>query len=142
MEYEGLTPDDLANVRALNRAWLRSTGRDERLAAAPFLLFSLREHDAELWERLLAEGAQHELFATQPTAGGKPSGLQAAGLAFLWELSRRNPYVARIIGGAPLDWCQRIAAETLVRLLDCTGYRELIEPRFPDGAAVSAGFGR
>ena len=136
MDYQGLTPDDLANVRALNRAWLRATGRDERLAAAPFLLFSFREHDAGLWQRLLAPGTQHELFSDQPPCGGERSGLQAAGLAFLWELSRRNPYVARIIGGAPLDWCQQIASETLVRVLDCTSHRELIEPRFPDGAPV------
>ena len=102
MEYPGLTPDDLANVRELNRLWLRLTRRDERLAAAPFLLFSISEHDAELWERLLAGGGQHELFADRLAGGGKLYGLQATALGFLWELSRRNPYVARIIGGAPL----------------------------------------
>lgn len=136
MEYPGLTPDDLSNVRALNRAWLRATRRDERLAAAPFLLFSFHEHDAELWERLLAPGMQRDLFSEPAPAGSELAGLQSAGLAFLWEVSRRNPYAARIVGGAPLDWCRRIASETLVRVLNCTGHRALLEPRFPDGAAV------
>jgi hypothetical protein len=136
MEYQGLTADDLANVRALNRAWLRLTGREERLAVAPFLLFSLSEHDAELWERLLAGGGQHELFPEPLASGDALYGLHSAALAFLWELSRRNPYVARIIGGAPLDWCQRIASETLLRVLGCAVHRELIVPRFPAEAAV------
>ena len=37
---------------------------------------------------------------------------------------------------APLDWCQRIASETLVRVLDRTGHHDLIKPRFPEGAAA------
>ena len=49
MEYEGLSRDDLENVRALNRVWLEIDGsaelrlsakRMERLAATPFLLFT------------------------------------------------------------------------------------------------------
>ena len=136
MEYQGLMADDLANVRVLNRAWLRLTGRDERLAAAPFLLFSLSEDDAELWERLLAEGGQHELFSARLASGDSLYGLQAAALAFLWEVSRRNPYVARIIGGAPLDWCQRVASETLYRILDSAVHCKLVKPRFPADAAV------
>ena len=64
MEYEGLSRDDLDNVRALNRVWLElegsaelrsSTRRLERLAAAPFLLFSFCEHDDATWSRLLGE---------------------------------------------------------------------------------------
>jgi PAS domain-containing protein len=136
MEYQGLTVDDLANVRALNGAWLRLTGRDERLAAAPFLLFSIREHDAAFWERLLAGGGQHELFSGQLASSDARYGLHTAALGFLWELSRRNPYVARIVGGAPLDWCQRIASETLLRVLDCAVHRELVQPRFPAEAVV------
>ena len=30
MEYEGLTQDDLTNVRALNRAWLRLGPQDAK----------------------------------------------------------------------------------------------------------------
>ena len=136
MEYQGLTPDDLANVRALNRAWLRLTGRDERLAAAPFLLFSLSENNAELWERLLGDGGQHELFADRLAGSDELYGLLATALALLWELARRNPYVARVVGGAPLDWCQRIASETLLRVVGCARHRELIKPRFPADAVV------
>ena len=136
MDYQGLTFDDLANVRDLNGAWLRLTGRDERLTAAPFLLFSLREDDSQLWERLLAGGGQHELFSERLAIGEALHGLHTTALAFLWELSRRNPYVARIVGGAPLDWCQRISSETLFRVLDCAAHRELIKPRFAAEAAV------
>jgi hypothetical protein len=136
MEYQGLTMDELANVHELNRAWLKLTGRAERLAAAPFLLFSFREHDDDLWQRLLADASQRELFDDRLSCGDELYGLQAAGLGFLWELSRRNPYVARIVGGAPLDWCRRLASETLFRVLDCAACRDLIEPRFALEAAV------
>ena len=136
MEYQGLTKDDLADVRELNRAWLRLTGRPERLAAAPFLLFSFREHDDDLWRSLLADASQHELFADRATPGHEQWVLQSAGLAFLWELSRRNAYVARIVGGAPLDWCRRIASETAYRVVGCAARHDLVEPRFADGATV------
>lgn len=136
MEYQGLTKDDLAGVRDLNRAWLKLTGRTEKLASAPFLLFSFREHDEELWGRLLAVSTQRDLFAGKPTRNDECFVLQAAGLAFLWELSRRNPYVARIVGGAPLDWCRRIASETILSVLDCAMQRDLVEPRFSLETAV------
>ena len=113
MEYQGLTKDDLADVRDLNRAWLKLTGWTEKLAGAPFLLFSFREHDDGLWGRLLADGAQRDLFTGRLRGTDERYVLQSAGLAFLWELSRRNPYAARIVGGAPLDWCRRIASESV-----------------------------
>jgi hypothetical protein len=136
MEYQGLTTDDLADVRELNHAWLRLTKRTERLARAPFLLFSFREHDDGLWRRLLADCPQQQLFADKLPCTDERYGLQVAGLAFLWELSRRNPYVARIVGGAPLDWCRRIASETIFRVLRCAAHRDLIEPRFSLDADV------
>ena len=136
MDYQGLSTDDLANVRALNRNWLQLTGRDERLAAAPFLLFSFRERDAALWDRLLGQHAQHELFVNKRQTNDRLYDLQNSGLAFLWELSRRNPYVARIVGGAPLGWCVRIASETVARIHECARHRNLIEPRFHRNAAV------
>lgn len=136
MEYLGVNTDDLANVRALNRTWLRFTGRHERLAAAPFLLFSFRETDTALWQRLLAEPPQADLFVPRPGISKPQRNLQVNGLAFLWELSRRNPYVARIVSGAPLGWCERLSSETLVRVLTCARRCDLITRRFPADAPV------
>lgn len=142
MQYQGLTPDDLANVRALNAAWLDLTSKDpgrpshltqrrrQRLAGTPFLLFSLREGDDGLWVRLLDDRRQPDLLARSPDpADGLPS-LQTTALAFLWELSRRNPFVARVVGLAPLSWCELIASMTLVQLQAAVAGELFIEPRF------------
>lgn len=140
MEYEGLTQDDLVNVRALNRRWLRlqqdaasdaatlPDERLERLAAAPFLLFSFREQDENLWRTLLQRSGQQDLLAARAAADVRE--LQSAGLAFLWELARRNPYVARVVSGAPLSWCEQIASVTLVRVLESAASCTVIEARF------------
>lgn len=144
MEYEGLTEDDLTNVHALNRAWLQVQQREQqgarrltdrqldRLSGAPFLLFSLREQDDRWWQSLLGDGQQRDLLDAQPPVSRELLALQSAGLAFLWELVRRNPYVARIVSGAPLHRCEQIASATLVRVLDCAASRHMIEPRFDD----------
>jgi hypothetical protein len=144
MEYEGLSRDDLDNVRALNRAWLElegsaelrvSTKRMERLAATPFLLFSFCEHDDAKWSRLLGERRQPDLLEQATAISVELNALQVAGLGFLWELVRRNPYVARIISGATVRWCEQVGAATLVRVLDCASIK-LIEPRFEQEAAL------
>ena len=145
MEYEGLTADDVTNVRALNRAWLRlaATGsepvadedrRRKWLGEAPFLLFTLRESETELWSTLLGDQPQTDLFAACP--GDRQRELQVACLAWLWELARRNPYVARIVAGAPLPWCERIAASPLVRLLRNAADADLVRPRFGDDSLM------
>lgn len=140
MEYQGLTEDDVINVRALNRAWLKLAAngserfaalddkRRKRLAGAPFLLFTLRESDLQLWSTLLSDRQQRDLFVALPDAGQRE--LQVACLAWLWELARRNPYVARIVAGAPLQWCERIATYPLVRLLRNAADADLVRPRF------------
>lgn len=141
MDYEGLTTDDLANVTALNRAWLDlgnrqagarrlSLARIERLAAAPFLLFSFREHDDALWRRLLREEPQADLIEDAPIDDTDLNSLQGAGIAFLWDLARRNPYVARIVSGATLDWCDRLAGSTLAELLGKAARQLIICERF------------
>ena len=141
MEYQGLIEDDIANVRALNRAWLRlaadgpeqaafpDEARRQRLADAPFLLFTLREHEEPFWSTLLDGDPQRGLFTICPSAEQRE--LQTACLAWLWELSRRNPYAARIVAGAPLKWCEQIAAYPLVRLLRSAADADLVRPRFP-----------
>ena len=148
MEYEGLVHDDLVNVHALNRAWLRLQQRDakdlprlsvkqlDRLASTPFLLFSFQEHDNHKWQSLLGGSSQQDLLEERPGEASEMFALQSAGLAFLWELARRNPYVARLVCGAPLHWCEQIASVTLVQLLDCTARSLLIESRFESESAL------
>ena len=141
MDYEGLTTDDLANVAALNRAWLDlghgpatrenlTLERIDRLAAAPFLLFSFREDDDRLWQRLLRDSSQADFIEDTVTGDADLRSLQAAGLAFLWELARRNPYVARVVSGATLDWCGRLAGTTLAELLGKVAHQLVIRERF------------
>ena len=145
MDYEGLTPDDLANVRALNATWLdltlEETGRVVRLTrrrrqrlGTPFLLFSLRENDDKLWVRLLDDRRQPDLLRSATDPGDGRWALQSTALAFLWELSRRNPFVARVVGCAPLLWCERIASMTLMQLQESVAGELLIEPRFEAGS--------
>jgi len=141
MDYEGIQVDDLVNVAALNRAWLdhanRAAGqwslslsRIERLATSPFLLFSLREYDDALWTRLLDADPQRDLLDRDESGDTTTRSLQSAAIAFLWNLSRRNVYVARLVSGASLEWCERLAAPTLIDLLGRVTTMSIIEPRF------------
>ncbi len=141
MDYKGLIDDDLANVTALNRAWLDlghgntaarhlSLARIDRLAAAPFLLFSFREDDDLLWQRVLGETQQGDLIEDTAIDDHELGSLQAAGLAFLWNLARRNPYVARVVSGATLAWCDQLAGTTLADLLGRVANRLIIRARF------------
>ena len=151
MEYEGPTRDDLANIEALNRSFLdivkkspameigviverRLTDSElSRLASAPFLLFSLREHDGGYWEQVLEMEPQIDLIHSPSPPDDNVRQLQMAGLGFLWQLSRRNAYAARIVSGAPVSWCERLADLTLVTLLQVAAARsDLLSARFPD----------
>lgn len=146
MHYQGPSAADLDNIRALNRCFLGtlagkkydglpqaelSETQQARLGDAPFLLFSFRETETEFWEQVLSEDRQLDLISTAPPLDAGTRQLQVAGLSFLWQLSRRNPYVVRVVSAAPVGWCERIAALTLVELLDCTAHRaDLVVPRF------------
>lgn len=155
MEYEGLTRDDLANIHALNRSFLKAiSGSAEevfgviarrrltdsqlsRLAGVPFLLFSFREHDNDYWQRVLADSPQLDLIDSGNPPDENIAQLQVAGLGFLWQLVRRNPYAARIVSGASVSWCERIAGLTLVSLLQSAAPRgDLLRMRFPDEETV------
>ena len=155
MEYEGLTRDDLANIHALNRSFLQAisgsaeedfgviAGRrltdsqSSRLAGVPFLLFSFREHDNDYWQRVLVDSPQFDLIDSGNPPAANIAQLQAAGLGFLWQLVRRNPYAARIVSGASVSWCERIAGLTLVSLLQNAAPRgDLLRMRFPDEETV------
>jgi len=155
MEYEGLTNDDLANIHALNLSFLiavsgsAAAGFGEiarrrhtdsqltRLAGAPFLLFSFREQDDDYWRRVLEDDPQIDLIDSGNPRDEKIGQLKVAGLSFLWQLVRRNPYAARIVSGAPVGWCDRLSGLTLVDLLQKAAARgDLLRLRFPDEAAI------
>ena len=147
MEFLGPSDNDIENVRALNRGYLEllrsqpggarmTAAQAERLALSPFLLFTLREDDERIWESLRVAPTQPDLVDDPLPPPGDVVRVQAAGLAFLWQLARRNPYAARAISGATLRWCEQLAATTLLRLLDWAATRELITPRFDRGATV------
>lgn len=159
MEYQGPEPADLANVCALNIAyldWLRARGSTtaaevpmtpeisaalagmsraqlERLSRVPFLLMSFREYDESQWRTMFAERPVADLFQALQEPDEEATRLISAGLGFLWQLSKRNPYAARLVSGASLNWCEQLAACTLVELFSraVAGY-PLLEPRMFD----------
>lgn len=128
-EFAGPGPDDYANVLALNAAFIKATSelrgpQRGRLAAAPFLLFSLREDDDGWWAGLLADQSQGDLMAATEHESPELRRIQTAAMSFLWQLARRNPYAARIISGATIAWCESITSLPLVTLLDRIGGRD------------------
>ncbi|HEY5641932.1 MAG TPA: hypothetical protein VIS31_03575 [Woeseiaceae bacterium] len=145
MGFRGPTPGDFANVTALNALFLAalpalaedgdmprlSPRAASRLAEAPFLLFSLQEHDSALWQRLLDGGGQLALRDAPATADSRLVELRVAAVGFLWQVARRNPYAARLVSAAPCAWCQDIASRTLVHLVrSVTAADEVITTRF------------
>lgn len=154
MEFSGPEQADFDNVRAMNCEFLRrmrgAPGKElrqqmaatvrpmiaglsdlqtERLATVPFLLLSLRERDDKYWSFLSSEDSSADLFATAGPASDI-SQLASAALAFLWQLSRRNPYAARLVSGATLNWCEQLAECTLFRLLQrMAGRADLLQAR-------------
>ena len=163
MQYRGPDRADLTNVFVLNRAfiaWQRTRPRDgerdrdlppgtrarfaalnagqrERLARAPFLLLSFAEDDEARWQSLFAEQRTRDLLKCVQVPDEVASTVTAAGLGFLWQLAQRNPYAARLVSGASLAWCERLAASTLMDLIaraleDPT----LLAPRMADSAEL------
>lgn len=149
MPFEGPDATDFANVTSLNRAFLTllasggtddvgldglapplerqlaslDAGRIERLASTPFLLLSLRERDAAYWERILAPGRTGDLFGVPKSPGDAYQRVVSAALAFVWQLSRQNPYAARLICGASVHWSETLAERTFYALLSAAGHR-------------------
>lgn len=128
-EFPGPSLDDYANVLAFNTAFIKATSalkgpQRGRLAAAPFLLFSLRENDVPWWADVLAEQRQGDLMAAAEHESPELRRIQTAAISFLWQLARRNPYAARIISGATISWCEQITSLPLVTLLNRIGGRD------------------
>lgn len=132
--YQGPGADDFANVYALNLSYLRATGslsgvRREQLAAIPFLLFAMRQNDHDWWRSAMHEQAQLEAHRLPQSAELRE--VQTAAVSFLWQLVRRDPYVARMISGASTHWCELLADLPLVTLLNRVAWRsDLLAPRF------------
>lgn len=144
MEYPGPARTDFHNVRSLNGEFLQWLGRRsvaapplnelpadlakrlaglrlaerQRLAATPFLLFSFRERDDDFWSRLLRSSGAPDLLAGASSSDDVELRLIASGLGFVWQLARQNAYVARLICGASLHWCEQLAEKTLVDVMN------------------------
>ena len=102
----------------------------ERLSTTPFMLMSLRERDVDYWQTVLSEDANRDLFDGASPEPGEEQ-LVTGGIAFLWQLARRNPYSARLLSGATIRWCEELADRTLLQILQRTRSRnDLLQPRF------------
>ena len=158
MDYTVPTATDLADVSALNSAILKlmrgqQGGRlrqllplscqplvagltelqAERLAAAPFLLLSLREQDDAYWQDLLDNDPRCDLFAVNEPAVEEHRRIVAAAIGFAWQLTRRNPYAARLVCGASQNWCHRLASRPIIDVLGRVIERaDVLVPRAPN----------
>ncbi len=135
MEYRGIQAADLAEVVALNRAVLRllrsDDGQDprahlsdrlqarivaltdwqiERLSRVPVLL-GINTADNAFWDHWFDGAPQSPMFEGAPAASAQSVGgdVAVATLVFLWQLTRVNPYAARLVSGASVNWCERLA---------------------------------
>ena len=155
MDYSGLDAADLADVRTLNITFLdylasargarlrqalplrlrpavkAMTQRHiQRLATAPFLLASCREDDTDLWQPDTERRQMDDLFLRSNAATGLASQITSATLVFLWQLSRRNSYAARMVCGAALGWCEQLADSSVFDVLQrANSEPDLISPR-------------
>lgn len=142
MAFDGPHAADFRNVVSLNQAYLALLQRDKtlraglsglsdplqrritalscneiaRLSATPFLLFSFRETDDLHWNRILAGKSCRDLF--RATLSGDVDTLVSAAIGFIWQLAQHNPYALRLVCGATLYWCERIAEQTFFVLLE------------------------
>jgi hypothetical protein len=159
MDFSGPEAADFANVRALNHAFLLrlreprhgqalrrqlspavatlleglQNRQVERLATVPFLLLSLGENDEAGWCAVDTAQANLDLFcAAEP----RSDELLTTAVSFMWQLARRNPYAARLVTGASIGWCERLAECTLLDVLQAaTDHNGLLQPRFATNEA-------
>lgn len=149
MEFQGPDATDYDNVRILNLAFLALLRRDSaarrclgglsealarrlislsesqtgRLATTPFLLMSFRERDHRFWETLFLADPNRDLFVTPEARHDELGRLISAGLGFVWQLARQNPYAARLTCAASMHWCEQLTERTFFRLLAVAGAR-------------------
>jgi len=100
------------------------------LSQCPFLVYSLPDAADRRWARLFSDDAQPDLFDANNLSPAGGGGLAPATLGFIWELAKRNPYAARLVSGASLDWCERLADSSPVRVFRfATDEAGLLSPR-------------
>ena len=144
-EYLPPDADDYSNVQELNQAWLLLTTdlrrpQRARLAAAPFLLFSLREHDLEWWREALETKSQTDWLQRAGTATDPMRRLQSAALGFVWQLAQRNAYAARLVSGAGVTWCEMLTKVPIVKLIEQVSDRaDLASPRLDRESTLAVG---
>ncbi len=156
MPFSGPQPVDLHEISALNRAFVQllvqadeaasllagfpedlaarisamTCEERDSIAAVPFLVFSLRERDDDYWERLLAEDGNLDLYTDADAVSPGRASLVSAALGFLWQMSRTNPYTLRVICGATLHWCERLAGLPLTAVIQRASSRgDILELR-------------
>ena len=160
MEYLGPETADLSDINSLNSAfleYLRSSNGEllrrelpeklrpavaalsgrhiERLATVPFLLMSFSEWDDTYWDRLFSDGPVRDLFTPAHNVGSPLTQIASAALGFLWQLARRNPYATRLVSGASLNWCEQLAACSLLRVLErAVDEQQLVAPRMANNS--------
>ena len=156
MPFDALDETTFGNALSLNRAYLKLVASDqrpgrirqefadslttlsgvgrERLARAPFLLFSLGDYDVGRW-RSAAGPADPDLFhEPMPVAERQ---LVTETLAVVWALSQTNRYAARYLCGSGTGWCDYAAATPLPELIAAaTMLGSLVEPRIPEHSEV------
>ena len=84
----------------------------------PFLLFSFRESDEQFWRQVFDLDPNHDLYSVLRPVQDDVSRLIAAGLGFIWQLARQNPYSLRLLCGASVHWCEQICERTLIQILN------------------------
>ena len=139
MEFDGLQQGELQTVCTLNREFLRLVRQEpcafgvasktaeriarlgqrqlERLQSAPFLLFSLQQHEDRLWQSVLAPQVNDELLEHTRWRSQDALHLATDAVGFLWQLAQVNPYAARLVSGGSVEWCEAIAGSCYVELL-------------------------
>ncbi len=134
MAYTGLSARTIAEVRALNRCFLRRIrepgDRDtalsadwlelvrrlgaapcRRVAEAPFLLLDVGKLD-------LGAMADTDLFSRATRADTE---LWLMTLSLCWQFAQREPFALRVISGAGLEWCDALGDTCFAELADRVG---------------------
>jgi len=145
MAYDSPNQSDYANVSALNREFLRllrlqpdlfrlskeqqvqlpGLGRQqvERLAAMPFLLFTISEDNDLAWAELCRGDPNSDLFRSGAAHNSGIRNLLGTTVSFLWQLAQQNPYAIRLISSAGAAWCELVTGMTCFELVTLTRRR-------------------